>query len=472
MRRDHTDKTFILVATIVVLLLLMHLLPEVSIGDITMRRVSILSDISDSPLDKEQPDVIPKPKEPSAEERGLKSKSGKKITFQEIWPDSIQRVVDFSAGGAHGMGHFYAMLDSLVRHRPIGRPLRIAYYGDSFIEGDILVADLREKLQSKYGGNGVGWIDAGNGLNKYKPSVNATSSGLVEHMVMKKEGYQVALAGLAERYYPAGIGSTMTVKGLSEYPHASKWGVSRLYLRARQGATLAVKGDGGEAENKMLPAKDGVQTTELLMPTSHFNCKVSSGSPTLFGVALETDNGVVVDNFSMRGSSGITLSQLPMQTLSNFNRERPYDLIIFQFGVNAISASSGKQHFEWYMGHMRKVVELYKQCFPTTSILVMSTPDRGSHSGGVIGTMKGIETLVAYQEQLAADCHVGFYNLFEAMGGRGSMGKLCSQGMGSKDYVHISYKGGRHISQFIFNSFVTGQQNWSRRQKILNENIE
>ena len=64
------------------------------------------------------------------------------------------------------MAHFYALLDSLSRHKSIGRPVRVAYYGDSFIEGDILVSDLRELMQARYGGYGVGWIDAGNELNK------------------------------------------------------------------------------------------------------------------------------------------------------------------------------------------------------------------------------------------------------------------------------------------------------------------
>ncbi len=32
------------------------------------------------------------------------------------------------------------------------RPVRIAYFGDSFIEADIFTADLREMLQQEFGG--------------------------------------------------------------------------------------------------------------------------------------------------------------------------------------------------------------------------------------------------------------------------------------------------------------------------------
>ena len=38
-----------------------------------------------------------------------------------------------------------------------GRMARIAVVGDSYIEGDIFTQDLREKLQTAYGGEGVGY---------------------------------------------------------------------------------------------------------------------------------------------------------------------------------------------------------------------------------------------------------------------------------------------------------------------------
>ncbi|MDR0995154.1 MAG: hypothetical protein LBL81_02555, partial [Tannerella sp.] len=38
------------------------------------------------------------------------------------------------------------------------RPVRIAFLGDSFIEGDILVADFRQALQQQFGGRGVGFV--------------------------------------------------------------------------------------------------------------------------------------------------------------------------------------------------------------------------------------------------------------------------------------------------------------------------
>lgn len=464
--RDNTDKTFILVGLIALMLLLLHQLPPFAIGDVELRRVSILGDISDSPFDKEQHDVIPKPLEPARQLR-LDRKNGKKAVFKEVWPEGVQRIVDFSGGENGGMDHFYSMLDSLARGKKAGRPVRVAYYGDSFIEGDILVSDFRELMQDKYGGYGVGWIDAGNSLNQYKHTIDNRFSGMTEHMVMKRESYSCDRTGIAERYYPVGSEAMMYFHSKAEYPHVSKWDVARLYYTAPSGLSVSVKVDGGMSVTKRLGSIYGVGMMETRQVMNNISYAFSCDGATLFGVALESDEGIIVDNFSMRGSSGVSLSNIPEKTLCGFNVVRPYDLIIFQFGVNAITSASKDAAMQAYTGKMKRVIQHYRKCFPEASILVISTPDRGARSAGGIGTMKGVEMLVDYQERLASECRVGFYNLFEAMGGEGAMGKLMEQGMGAKDLVHISHKGGKLLSKHLFDSFVAGQKNWTDRQKAI-----
>ena len=195
--KDHAYRPFFLTLFVVVLLTIAHWLPTLHLGDTQLRRIDLLSDLGNDSTKGDFHDVIPKPKEP---ERLLtKNKAGQTVAFKEVWPKGVERIVDFSAGSANGMDHFYAMLDSVKRKQLKGRPLRIAYFGDSFIEGDILVCDLRELMQAHFGGWGVGWIDAGNDLTKYKRTISSTFSGLEEHMAMKKKSYRAQGGG----YRPA-----------------------------------------------------------------------------------------------------------------------------------------------------------------------------------------------------------------------------------------------------------------------------
>ena len=69
------------------------------------------------------------------------------------------------------------------------------------------------------------------------------------------------------------------------------------------------------------------------------------------------------------------------------------------------------------------------------------------------------------QEQAAADCKIGFYNLWQAMGGKGSIVKFVEQGMGAKDYIHINYKGGKAVAEAIYQSIVAGESNYTNYYK-------
>lgn len=461
--KDYSYRTLLLTALVIVILLALHFLPPLTVFGMKLRKVNILSQVISLPGDNEVTDVIPKPKDPK--QIMARSRSGKLIDFKETWPKGVEPVLDYSEGSAGGMDHFYTMVDSAARHKLQGRPVRVAYYGDSFIESDILVADLREMLQSKYGGCGVGWIDAGNELEQYKRSIEAVFSGMTEHMAMKKNSYNPQLAGIAERYYTTNGNAALILTGTKTYPHASSWTNTRLYFKTLAPMTVSGKtGKGWFSES--FAASQSLQVVDRNDTTSNVRFQFK-GSPVLFGAALEGDGGITVDNFSMRGSKGVTLAELPYKTLADFNSLRPYDLIILQFGVNAVDASSTTKDMKEYLAQMKKVIRHMRHCFPNASILVVSTPDRGSNEGGQ--TMPTIKVLEGYQKELAAEEKVGFYSLFRAMGGDGSMARLHDRGMSSADYVHVSHGGGKIIAKSFFRSLVAGEGNYLRRKKLEGE---
>lgn len=462
--KGNSFRTFILVALVVIFLMALHFLPQYSIFGLQPRKINILSQLINLPGDNESIDVIPKPKDPK--QIYAHGKNGKLIDFKEVWPKGVQPILDYSEENAGGMDHFYAMVDSTARHKLKGRPVRVAYYGDSFIEADILVADLRENMQATYGGCGVGWIDAGNDLEQYKRSIQTEFSGMDEHMVMKAQNYNVAEAGIAERYYTTGGSASVTLKATKTFPHAAHWTNSTFYFRPLGQTTVKGKTDANPWLSWTFNESGSLQKTEI--PGRAAMAKFTVNGPAiLFGAALEGNDGITIDNFSMRGSTGTTLANIPDNTLREFNAIRPYDLIILQFGVNAVKDNSTTKDMRDYLAQMRNVIRKFRRCYPQASILVVSTPDRGSKEGGA--TMPNIKALEGYQKELAAEEKVGFYSLFHAMGGEGSMAKLHDRGMSSSDYVHVSHGGGKIIARQMFNSFVAAEKNYIRRKKLENE---
>ena len=83
---------------------------------------------------------------------------------------------------------------------------------------------------------------------------------------------------------------------------------------------------------------------------------VESADSTLFyGLAMDGTSGIVLDNFSLRGSSGLSLRSVPVWMMREFNEQRPYDLIILQYGLNV--ATERGRNYDKYIAGMQTTVQ-------------------------------------------------------------------------------------------------------------------
>ena len=320
---------------------------------------------------------------------------------------------------------------------------------------------MRELLQDQFGGNGVGWVDCASQVHGFRQSVVHSFSGITEYEIVKRP-FSNANQGIAQRYFTASEGARITYKGARARRHQNQWTKAIFYLRSDGGLRLHTTMNGDSTVVDTIagaPRLQAIECRDSVPMTSVSYTLRGIGSGTLFyGVALEPLSGVIVDNFSMRGSAGYTLSQIPDATLAQFAALRPYDLIVVHYGLNV--ANTGQSNYSGYTRNMGQAIEHLRQAYPHTSILVVSMPDRDQRSANGLHTMKGVEALVAYQQIMASDHAVSFFNLFEAMGGRDSMKGLVEQGMANKDYTHINFKGGRHLARFLFDAIMAGYHSY------------
>ena len=534
-------RTFTLVGLIVVVLLALHFLPKLSVGETELRRVNLLSDVlpeveSDGldfmPEVPETPQVPQVPQappsapegatiDPSSESKTIEAPSGavggasssgavggasssgavggaSSSVAEGGASASTSFILDYSQGGAGGMRHFY---QALANAKKMNRPVRVAYYGDSFIEGDIFTADLRELLQDQFGGNGVGWVDCASQVHGFRTTVVHNFSGINEYEVVKRP-FKVTNQGIAQRYFTAANGAKINYKGSKVRHHLNAWDKAIFYLRTDGGLTMrtTINGDttlvntveGSQnlqiVEHKAPQASKAAQTLQAppsasegatldpssdsktieapsgavggasaISSVSYSFSNIGAGT-LLYGVAFEGTKGVVVDNFSMRGSAGYTLSNIPAATLAQFAARRPYDLIVLHYGLNVANAKQA--NYSGYTRQMGEAIDHLRQAYPEASFLIVSMPDRDQRTDAGLRTMKGVEQLVAYQQIMASDHAVSFFNLFEAMGGRESMKGLVEQGMANKDYTHINFKGGRHLARLLYDALMAGYHSY------------
>lgn len=456
-------RAFVLTGLVVAILLAMHLMPTLYLGDVELRHVNILSDVVPEPYGTEgDADEIPTPEPPKPV--AAADSDSVSVAFKEIQPKGVTMIDDYSGGASGGMSHFYGML---AKVKSAGRPVRIAYFGDSFIEGDILTCDLRDELQKKFGGNGVGWVDCGSKINGFRRTITQKFAGFEEYEVVKKP-FSHKYEGINQRYFVPSEGAFVTTRGTRYKARSSDWSVASLFLRADTTLTVTAKTGGGRSQTFGVNASPYVQmlsVTDTMNSISYSFGNVGKGT-YVYGMALESHEGIVLDNFSMRGSAGYTLANIPQQTLRDFARLRPYDLIILHYGLNVLNEKSRTENYKAYVKRMHKAVENLRKAYPEASILIMSVPDRDQRTADGIRTMNGVEALAAYQQILASECNVAYLNLFKAMGGRESMKAMVEKGWANKDYTHLSFAGGKHVAGLILDSFMAGYENFKLRNNI------
>ncbi len=420
-----------------------------------MRHVNILGDIVPEVYGSADTVALPVPKNVSASVES-KSDSARKAASRFVVPDGVTMIEDYSGGAAGGMSSFYGKLADI---RSLGRPVRIAYYGDSFIEGDILTCDLREMLQTRFGGNGVGWVDCADKLKGFRRTVSQTSVGMKEHEVIKKP-FNHLHEGINQRYFVPSENASIKTGGTNFHKHSAYWHRASLFLRTGSGLTLHTAINGGVETSEGIGSSASVQVVERADSARAHSVAyrfTDIGPDTyIYGMALESDRGVILDNFSMRGSAGYTIADIPQETLRDFARLRPYDLIVLHFGLNVVNDRNTTANYKAYVHRMKRTVETVRRAYPDAAVLIVSVPDRAQRTANGVQTMKGVEALAAYQQVMASECGVAYFNLFEAMGGRGSMKDMVDKRLANKDYTHLSFAGGRHVAKYIYDSFVAG----------------
>jgi len=329
---------------------------------------------------------------------------------------------------------------------------RIAYFGDSMIEGDLISMTLRNSYQEKYGGQGVGFVPIVSTTNKFRISIihDYSKAWKTESLInMSNLDFPLGISG---EYFLAETNgenntvnySTPNIKYINTFPSTKLfYGKANVKdsLNSLEFNETKFSLDGLSEVNAMILSDTPLKKADL-------NFKINNSLP-IYGISFESNSGVLVDNFALRGNSGITMTSIQQNILNAFNDELDYDLIILQYGLNVANENT---NFDWYRMRMGKVVEYFKQAFPKSSVLLISIPDMSKkNKEGEMQTLVSIPYIVEAQKNAAMQSGVSFFNLFNAMGGENSMVKWVEDlNFANKDYTHFNYKGSRNASNLIF----------------------
>lgn len=355
------------------------------------------------------------------------------------------------------------------------RPLRIMHYGDSQLEGDRITGVFREKIQETFGGNGTGLLPAVQTIGMATARVETTPelphfmnfASSAFHADHKRYGplAQVAVVDSAATFVVTAIGGSV-------YPHC----------RSFRRVSLAMKGQGeikvvaGDVEQTMTCALDttfqGLRLFTTLLPRSvHKATITATGLMEVYALMIDGANGVSVDNIAMRGVSGTFFTSLDRSSLAPFFTQQNVGLILLQYGGNAMPYLKPGESISNYKRQLKRQFELFKKMSPESRIIFIGPSDMATNVENEMKTYPHLPMVVDSLRQAALESGVAFWDMYRAMGGRGSMVKWVTADppLAGEDYIHFTPRGSRRMGE-IFHGAFDFYYRYYRHRHHLDEN--
>jgi hypothetical protein len=338
------------------------------------------------------------------------------------------------------------------------KKIRIAHYGDSINWGDIITADLRQNFQSKFGGMGVGFLSICSDDIAVKQTTKHTFDEAgwewASLFTRNLKNYSLGIAGTVAK----SKGNSWVKYEATNFLSSTKsFKTIRLfYNNVRNNCNVSYSLNNGASQN--LKLEPGMNVKESIINSSgnassvKLNFTSCSSDVNFFGVSLENGNGVYVDNFPIRGNSGVAIDDIPRNILSDFQKMLNYKLIILNYGLNI--ASPEQTNYTWYRNKMIKVINNLKQVFPDAAILLVGVSDKAIKKGTKFVTDPSVVLVLNEQKLMVQQTGIAFWNSLEAMGGVNSMNEWVNQNLALKDYSHFSDAGGKILADLLTDAIL------------------
>lgn len=323
--------------------------------------------------------------------------------------------------------------------------VRVVHYGDSQLEGDRMTKELRQALQVRFGGGGVGLIP----LHQTIPSqcisqtleINgepqSANSGPQRYMAYGPKrfrrdknlyGPMAQVAVLNDTILP---GSEDVTLHLSTY----KKGLESYFNQIRIFGT----------RDSLIRVKDS---------TSRYNLRLKYEGD-IYGISLETRTGVIVDNIPMRGCAGTIFTSIHAKELRHFFSTTNTRLIILQFGGNVMPYAKDAEAIHKYAERLRRQIRYIQSCAPQASILFIGPSDMLHKVNGELVSYPLLPTMDTILHQMVNEENAAYWSLYEAMGGEGAMKHWIQMGWAGNDGVHFTRKGANRAGDLLTEWLMT-----------------
>ena len=369
----------------------------------------------------------------------------RRLRSDDVRPDSTLNIIPIEDFDTLATTRFERLIEKLAN----GESVRIAFMGDSFVEGDIVTVDLREELQTLFGGRGVGFVPCDIPYATVRKSIKRSSKGWSSYSIMKPKAAPEALRNsfFVSGYLSSGVaGANTRWQTTDATKHIDSCTQARLLLISRDDSSVELTLSDTLKHTIAIEGDERLREIHIDAPYNSLAIKVLSGNVICYGASLEDTGGVTVDNFSVRSNNGHAIFGTSATINRQANDMLNYDLVVLQYGLNIMLPN--QRNFSKYRDQLRDMIAYVERCFPEAAVLVLGVSDRwikSEEAGGYV-PIGSVDALTSYQRAAADSCRVAFWNTSRAMANYGGIRGFVANGWAAGDYTHINYAGGRRIA--------------------------
>jgi hypothetical protein len=356
------------------------------------------------------------------------------------------------------------------------KPIKILFYGTSSIGFDRPTSRIRAVLQKKFGDGGKGFMSATKGWRYHrhrdivwKHSENWNGIAVTRHRRLKRKQAWYGLAGvLSENRGKAWI-SFKTVAPRDTFVPGTRFSEMSLFCQAYpDGGKLTVRVDKDVHifDTHAEAPRDTVFKISVADTGHQVRITTDRKTSRIYGAAFDRKTGVIVDAMMM---VGLYIHQFNYFDPAHFNRQialRDPDLVIFQIGAKDASLSPPDSAFLGFRKNFQDILRMFRAGHPDLPCIVVSIKDLGKRYRNTITSRKSVEPMVALSRESALAENCAFFNLYKAMGGKGSIRRWwhTRPRLVAPDLGHITYHGAVKFGNLVADMVLQEYQDYVRHQ--------
>ncbi|MFZ6052095.1 SGNH/GDSL hydrolase family protein [Halocola ammonii] len=390
--------------------------------------------------------------------------------------------IQWKGGDRSSLEPFFS---SLTGKAPDTSSIRVMHYGDSQIEADRITSYLRNEFQKEFGGEGPGLLPVVQTIETSAIVQRNSENWHIYSLIGKRDTMvthdRYGLRGTFAQFTPIAPDSLLKDSATTAWVEFEPSPYT--YNRAkRYGQVKLFYGNVVDTTTVSVFLNDSLIQTDTLQLTIGNALKVwnfestpeklrfvfkGKRSPEFYGFSLQSKTGVHMDNIAMRGSSGTIFRRISSGQLDSQYEELNVKMILLQYGGNTVpyieDSTKAANYGRWFASQIRFLQRLN----PDVAMILIGPSDMATKVGTEFKTYPFLELVRDELKEAAFETGIGFWDLYEVMGGKNSMQSWveAEPPLAGSDYVHFTGKGARRVAELFRKALWKDFEEWKTSEK-------